>query len=198
MLRVVASVTVPAYVALLHYPVMNRHGSVVTSAVTNMDIHDISRTVRTYGLSGFYIVTPIMEQHVLVGRILDHWKTGSALKSHPDRVEAVALVQLVKSFAEVKAAIRAKHDQEPEVVLTDAQLLPDSVDYAGMKQELADSARTKPVVFVFGTGWGISEIFYSEVHRILKPIYGPEQAEGYNHLSVRAAVAVILDRLYGE
>ena len=53
------------------------------------------------------------------------------------------------------------------------------------------------MILVFGTGWGISDVFYPEVHRILAPVYGPEGNGGYNHLSVRSAVAIILDRLFG-
>jgi hypothetical protein len=105
---------------------------------------------------------------------------------------------LVDSFEAVKAAIRAEHGEDPEVVLTDARPIPKSISYAEYRQELANPGRTKPVVIVFGTGWGISDVFYPEVHRILAPVYGPGGAEGYNHLSVRAAVAIILDRLFGQ
>jgi hypothetical protein len=58
---------------------------------------------------------------------------------------------------------------------------------------------------VFGTGWGVDESFYPEVHRILVPVYGPKKRDPetgeerrYNHLSVRAAAAIIMDRLFGE
>ena len=34
----------PLYVALLHFPVYDKNGAVVTSAVTHMDIHDIARS----------------------------------------------------------------------------------------------------------------------------------------------------------
>jgi len=108
---------------------------------------------------------------------------------------------LTHDFEEVKAAIRAEHGQDPEVVLTDARPLPNSVSYADYRRELAGPGRqdgkSRPVCLVFGTGWGVSDVFYPEVHRILAPVYGPEGAEGYNHLSVRAAVAIILDRLFG-
>lgn len=178
---------------------VNRKGAIVTTAVTNMDIHDISRSARTFGMKGYFLVTPIEDQHELVGRILAHWRTEKSQQYHPDRVEAVSLVRMVRSFEEVKAAIRAEHGQDPEVVLTDARLLPNSVSYADYRRELSDPARSaKPVVLVFGTGWGVSDVFYPEVHRILAPVYGPEGAEGYNHLSVRAAVAIILDRLFGQ
>ena len=65
-------------------------------------------------------------------------------------------------------------------------------------KELEKEGRTRPVAIVFGTGWGVHESFYPAVDRILTPIYGPEGKEGYNHLSVRSAVAIILDRLLGQ
>ena len=193
------STHVPIYIALLHTFVVNRKGVSVTTAVTNMDIHDISRSARTYGIKGYFLVTPIQDQHGLVERILSHWRTDQARAYHPDRVEAVSLVRLAKSFDEVKAAIRAEHGVDPQVVLTDARPIPNSLSYADYKQELNDPHREeKPVLLVFGTGWGISDAFYPEVHRILAPVYGPEGKQGYNHLSVRSAVAIILDRLFGQ
>lgn len=189
----------PVYIALLHTPVVNRNGAIVTTAVTNMDIHDISRSARTYGVKGYFLVTPIEDQHELVQRILGHWATERSRAYHPDRVEAVSLVRLAKSFDEVKAVICAEHGENPEVVLTDARPLPNTMSYAQYREELVDPSRSKkPVVVVFGTGWGVSDTFYPEVHRILAPVYGPEGVEGYNHLSVRSAVAIILDRLFGQ
>ena len=191
--------SVPVYVVLLHSPVVNRKGAPVTTSVTNLDVHDIARSARSYGAKGYFLVTPIVDQHEVVQQILNYWRSDSAQKYHPDRVEALSLVRLVRNFDEVKAAIRAVHGKDPEVVLTDARSLPNSVSYSDYRKELADSARKdQPVAVVFGTGWGVSESFYPEVHRILAPVYGPEGEEGYNHLSVRAAAAVILDRLFGD
>jgi hypothetical protein len=194
------SVVTPVYLVLLHAPVVNRLGEQVATSVTNMDIHDISRSARTFGLKGYFLVTPIQDQHAVVEQILSYWRSESSLKHHPDRVEAVSLVRLARDFDEVKAAIRAAHpecNEGPEVVLTDARPHPDTVSYADYRRELAARKGGRPVALVFGTGWGVSESFYPEVHRILAPVYGPEGQEGYNHLSVRAAAAIILDRLFG-
>ena len=170
----------------------------MATAVTNLDIHDIARSARTFGLKGYFIVTPIALQHELVGRILGHWREEKSREYHPDRFEALSLVELVKDFEAVKAGIRAEHGEDPEVILTDARPLPNSIRYSDLRRELeSDPKRTRPLVLVFGTGWGVSEAFYPEVHRILVPVHGPEGQEGYNHLSVRAAVAIILDRLFG-
>lgn len=163
-----------------------------------MDIHDIARSARTYNAKGYFLVTPILDQHELVERILGHWKTEKSKAYHPDRVEAVSLVRMVKTFDEVKAAILAEQGELPEVVLTDARPIPNSMSYGDYRRELSEAKdRKKPVLLVFGTGWGISDSFYPEVHRILAPVYGPGGKEGYNHLSVRSAVAIILDRLFG-
>jgi hypothetical protein len=193
----------PFYVVLLHHPVINRKGQLVTTAVTNMDIHDIARSARTFGARGYFIVTPIEDQHELVNRILTHWRSEEVRQYHPDRAEAVSLVRLARSFDEVKAAVTAEcSGVSPEVVLTDARPLPNSVSYADYRRELEEAPvkETKPRLVCFGTGWGVSEVFYPEVHRVLAPVHGPEgdSPEGYNHLSVRSAVAIILDRLFGK
>ena len=36
------------FVALIHYPVLNRNGQIVTSAITSLDLHDIARSARTF------------------------------------------------------------------------------------------------------------------------------------------------------
>ena len=187
----------PVYIELLNHPIQNRKGELVTTSVTNLDIHDISRTVRTFGIRRYFIVTPLAPQRQVVQRILDHWKGEASKKYHPDRAEAVSLVDLVVDFQDVKAAIVAAHGEPPEVLLTDARPLMASVSYADFRRELQESQRTRPVMVVFGPGWGIEKSFFPEVHRFLAPVHGPEGAEGYNHLSVRAAVAIILDRLFG-
>jgi hypothetical protein len=107
---------------------------------------------------------------------------------------------MARDFEEVKAAIRAEcQGRDPLVAMPDARPLPNAVGYAEFRRELEDPAHAgQPVCVVFGTGWGISEAFFPEVHRILAPVYGPEGREGYNHLSVRAAAAIILDRLLGR
>lgn len=196
---------VPAYVVLLHTPVTNRNGKLVTTSVTNMDIHDIARSCRTFGIKKYFLVTPIEDQHELVERILAHWRTDHSREYHPDRVEAVSLIRMARNFDEVKTAIAAENEgQHPEVVLTEARPLPNTISYAAYRKELIDRGpKSKPIAIVFGTGWGVSDVFHPEVHRILAPVYGPKDDiergyKSYNHLSVRSAVAIILDRLFGQ
>ena len=66
----------PVYVALLHHPVYDKNGQVVTTALTNMDIHDIARSGCTYGLGAFFVVTPVKALQKLALKIIEHWDTA--------------------------------------------------------------------------------------------------------------------------
>jgi len=185
----------PLYLALLHHPILNRRGETVTTSVTNLDIHDISRTACTYGAKKLYIVTPIVDQHELVGRILAHWERKEALEHHPDRVRALGLVCLKTTIEEALAEIVEAHGEAPEVWMTDARPRPVSLSYRDARESV--SVGNKPILVVLGTGWGVAQEVNDLVSHWLDPIYGPKSLD-YNHLSVRGAAAVILDRLVGH
>lgn len=42
------------YLGLVHYPIYNKNMQVIATAVTNFDIHDISRTARTYDVTKIF------------------------------------------------------------------------------------------------------------------------------------------------
>ena len=185
-------------VVLLHHPVTNREGQVVTTAVTNMDIHDISRSVRTYEIDHYFLVTPLQEQQTLTHRILSHWSQGVCLEWHPDRAEALSRARCVSRFSEVKTELIDRYPgMRLEVAMPDARVIPGQKSYAEVRS-VWEGEVPGIKVLVFGTGWGISPEFHPEVQTFLGPIYGPLGLEGYNHLSVRSAVAIILDRLFGS
>ena len=60
-----ARVAQQTYLALVHYPVYDRHRRVVATAITNLDIHDIARSSRTYQLAGYFLVHPVTAQREL-------------------------------------------------------------------------------------------------------------------------------------
>ncbi|HSP96889.1 MAG TPA: RNA methyltransferase, partial [Candidatus Dormibacteraeota bacterium] len=82
------------FLALLHHPVLDKNGQIVTTAVTNMDIHDIARSAATFGVRRFYVVTPVKALRALSEKILDHWETGYGSTYNLTRKEALALVQI--------------------------------------------------------------------------------------------------------
>jgi len=187
-------VRAPVYVGLVHYPVRDRDGNIVTTAVTNLDVHDISRASRTYGLSGYFVVTPIEAQQELVGAILEHWVRGSGLKRVPERGEALSLCRTIASIADAKAAIEAAHGQAPRVIVTAARLPGGATCTPSHQVREAMRESSRPWLILFGTGHGLEASVLEQAEIALPPI----RPGTYNHLSVRAACAIILDRLFGD
>ncbi len=51
---------------------VNKKGEIIASAVTNLDLHDIARAARTFGVGRFFVVTPLADQKRLVEKIVAH------------------------------------------------------------------------------------------------------------------------------
>ena len=187
------------YCALVHHPVRDREGATVATSVTNLDVHDIARSSRTYGLSGYYIVTPITAQHAIVDRILAHWQPGAAGAGRvPQRAEALRLIRVARSVEDAVADIQEREGVAPQVWATGARA-PEGVDTLSFAQgaaRLRDNADAGvPTLILFGTGHGLVHETLLAATAVLAPI---RAAADYNHLSVRAAAAIIFDRLFGE
>lgn len=179
------------YIALIHYPVLNKNKDIIGSAVTNLDIHDIARTARTYGVTRYYISTPYQDQHELVTELLDHWDTGHGAKYNPARKEALSIVRLAGSLEEIVADITALHGKRPLLITTSAQVQQKSLSYQEVTQIIT---RGEPVLLLFGTAHGLATSLMEESDISLPPIKG---GTDYNHLSVRSAASIIIDRLLG-
>jgi hypothetical protein len=180
------------YVALIHYPVVDKNGDTIASAVTNLDLHDISRAAKTYGVKSFYVVTPLEDQKVLAQRIISHWTDGFGATYNPARCKALELIRIKDSLADVVGHIAGIENENPKTVATCARKYPSCIGYEEFRGLLDNG---KPHVLIFGTAWGLAETFISQADYILEPIAG---ATEYNHLSVRSAAAIILDRLLGR
>lgn len=179
------------YVALIHYPVVNKNGEVIASAVTNLDLHDISRAAKTYGVRSFYVVTPLADQRELVEKIISHWTEGTGSVYNPVRRDALKLIQIKDSFEEVTEHISSFGQGTPKSVVTCARTSNRSISYSRFREMLKDGT---PYLLNFGTAWGLSEDFIFGADYVLDPVRGNTD---YNHLSVRSATSVILDRLVG-
>jgi hypothetical protein len=180
------------YVALTHYPVVDKRGDIITSAVTNLDLHDISRAAKTYGVKGFYVITPLVDQQRLVHKIISHWTNGGGAVYNPARRSALELIKLKDTIAAVAEDINGIENENPKTVVTCARRNIASTGYKEFREILKSG---KPHLLVFGTAWGLADTFIAEADYILEPIMGPTD---YNHLSVRSAVGIILDRLLGK
>jgi len=180
------------YVALLHHPVYDKNRKVVTTAVTNIDVHDIARSARTYGAKAFYVVTPVDALRGLVRKIIRHWREGVGATYNENRREALGLVRLTRSLEETEADIEAATGRMPVLVATTARQVPTGRSFEELRGRLESDPG--PYLLLLGTGWGLTEQVLDRCSLCLAPVRGPG---GYNHLSVRAAAAVILDRLLG-
>ena len=179
------------YVALVHHPVIDKNGETIASAVTNLDLHDIARVCKTYGVRGYYVITPLEDQMVLVNRILGHWTSGVGGEYNPLRRQALERVRVKATFDEAVDEIAVAQGCRPNTVATTARRHAGSLSYRRLRGMVVDPV---PLVLAFGTAWGLSDAFMANADYILDPLAG---AGTYNHLSVRSAVAIILDRLLG-
>jgi hypothetical protein len=181
-------------IALVHYPVLDAEGRSVTTAITNLDVHDLSRSARTYGAETYFLVHPIAAQRELVERICEHWRTGSSGKRIPDRVEALARARAIPSIEETIEALGGRANVE--IWVTAARSIGPALSYADARARLRDGGDGRTVLVIFGTGWGLAQSVIDAADATLPPIRA-EAETGYNHLSVRAACAITLDRLLG-
>ncbi|MCX5751272.1 MAG: RNA methyltransferase [Candidatus Saganbacteria bacterium] len=182
----------PIYIALLHYPVYNKRKKVVATCITTFDLHDIARSAATFGIKKYFVVNPMPAQLEFAGRILKYWARKEGKEHNWTRAAAISLVELKKDLAEVVRAIKKREKRAPLIVGTSAKTQ-DGMPASDLLKEA--SKKKRPVLLVFGTGWGMTEEVLEKCDYMLQPIVGSGQ---YNHLSVRSAVAIILDRLGRE
>ncbi len=178
-------------IVLIHHPVVNKTGEVIGSAVTNLDLHDIARAARTYGVDTYYIVTPYEDQQKLVNEILAHWQSGQGARYNPARKEALELIQLADTLDTVIQQVTEKRSQDPLLLTTSAKMQENTLQYHEVRAKIT---RQEPILLLFGTAHGLAPQVMAMTEHSLPPV-GAET--GYNHLSVRSAVSIILDRLLG-
>ena len=180
-------------IALLHYPVYDKNRQVVATAVTNLDIHDIARAAKTFGLFRYYVVTPVAEQRDMAERIGRHWREGWGATYNPKRRAALELMRVLPALDDALADLEREFGMPAKVVVTGAGSRSGSVTCADFARTIKDSAH--PYLLVLGTGWGLTEEVFARADVVLEPIRGTGD---YNHLSVRSAASIILDRLLGQ
>lgn len=171
---------------------VDKNGKTIASAVTNLDLHDIARTAKTYAAKSFYVVTPLKDQKVLVERIISHWIEGIGSCYNPRRREALELIRISENMEQTIREIENQTGKRPKTVATSARPSCNDMSYLKLRKQLNNGI---PHLLIFGTAWGLSDKIITKVDHRLAPINGPGE---YNHLSVRCAAAIILDRLLSQ
>jgi len=179
-------------IALIHHPVVNKRGEIIGSAVTNLDLHDIARMARTFGIANYFVTTPYKDQQHLVQELLSHWQTGHGATYNPGRKEALSIISLVKSVEEVINQLTEQYGKRVLVIASSAQGQDNLITYSELRKRIHIK---EPVLLLLGTAHGLSLEVMQGADRTLPPITGTTD---YNHLSVRSAASIIVDRLLGS
>jgi len=175
------------YVALMHYPMRDKEGKVVATSITNMDLHDISRSCRTFGVKNYFVVNPMPSQREIASRVVKHWLKGFGAEYNENRKEAFEYTLITDSLTSVIKEIEEKEKNSPIIIATTARFQQKAIGLDRLKK-LED----RPILLLFGTGWGFTDDILEFADYVLEPIVG---AGDFNHLSVRSAVAIYLDRI---
>ncbi len=177
------------YIALVHFPVLGKDGQTIATSVSNLDLHDIARLSATYGLGGYFVCTPLEDQQQLAEELIAHWTEGEGGKANPDRKQAFFYAVVVDSLEQACREIEKRCGIFPSLVATSAVRGDFTVD--GFRRLLQD----KPVLLVLGTGHGLASQVLEKCKTTLRSV---RFLDKYNHLAVRSAASIIVDRILGD
>lgn len=177
-------------IVLLHENMADKQGKIVTTSLTLIDVHDVARCARTYGLNHAYIAHPSEPLRRLASTLKLHWEEGFGATYNPNRKDALGIVEIVENLEQVRNSLNNYYGMPAKLIATSAKGGEGRISFSNMR-EIIEQDET-PYLVMLGTGWGMSQSLLSQADYMLEPICGPSP---YNHLSVRGACAVILDRL---
>jgi hypothetical protein len=182
---------------LVHWPVVDRLNKQVATNITNLDIHDIARAGRVFGVERYYLIHPMREQQMFVHRVLDHWRTGRGAQFNPMRKTALTDVYTADTLSVALKEWNELCGAEALCIATSArdEMENPILSFKTLRARLQEQPG-QPLFLIFGTGFGLHKDVYKAVHGVLEPIRGAS-SEDYRHLSVRSAVSICLDRLLG-
>ncbi|MCK4499686.1 hypothetical protein KAU11_04270 [Candidatus Babeliales bacterium] len=183
----------PHYVVLMHDQVVVRNANASTTSVTSLDLHDIARACATYDIKNFFVVTPLKDQQSIVKEFINFWTNEHGKKYNPSRFTAVSRLILCSSLDDVMDKINEQEGKTPFLVTTSAKKH-NHEKYIDYNDQALVWESQKPVLILIGTGQGLQDQLIEKSNFLLLPIDG---MSNYNHLSVRAATGIILDRWLG-
>lgn len=178
------------HLALLHEGMVDKHDHHVTTSLTLIDLHDIARSARTYGVGTTFVAHPSPTMRKLARTVKEHWEEGFGATYNPNRKDALSVIDVVGDLDEAVHKLALATGALPKLVATSAKPGSDRISFSQLRTELTKS--DVPHLIMFGTGWGMNQDLLARADYFLEPINGPTD---YNHLSVRSACAIMLDRL---
>jgi hypothetical protein len=146
----------------------------------------------TFGIDLCYIVSPLARQREIAEKLIHHWIHGYGATYNPDRGQALQRVRIMQDIDAMIADYG--NDSRPLIVGTSSRERPGKMMSCNDFNSFVEQGRQSALV-LFGTGWGLTEAVVDRCDRMLEPISGPGD---YNHLSIRVALGIILDRIFSK
>lgn len=116
---------------------------------------------------------------------MDHWLEGYGGKYNPIRKKAFEVITLVKDLEDIKRLTGAY------MIGTSATRMDGCISW----EQARTIASTRDACLVFGTGWGLAPRLLKSLDAVIEPI--SSAGNDFNHLSVRSAVSITIDRIAG-
>ena len=102
-------------------------------------------------------------------------------------------MRLKDTLDDVMLDVEREYGSKPKLVVTSARPGGKRTSFLELRDMLIKSDR--PFLLLLGTGWGLTDTILAQSDYLLEPIDG---GTDYNHLAVRSAAAIFLDRLLGK
>lgn len=187
---------IPAhYVALLHNDIIvDLDGRVGNTSITSTDIHDIARSSKTFGTKHYFLISDLYDQQKIAQTLLDFWHDGFGVAYNHGRHEALKQTSVIDTLDNAMQNIEDIEGKKPLLVATSARTTEWQQKIISYNDQTLLWKSKRPILLLFGTGKGIANNVLERVDYILEAVNGLSE---FNHLSVRSAVAIILDRLLG-
>ncbi len=130
-------------------------------------------------------------QKEYIYRIVKHWKEGFGFIYNSNRAKALNITEITDSLTTCIKTVKDNTNKELILVGTSATGDKDKLITINKLRKIIEK---KALLLVFGTGWGLTEEIIKEFDFMLEPIYG---LGDFNHLPVRSAISITLDRILG-
>ena len=175
-------------VALVHYPCRDRMGAEIAASVDWVDFFDAGRVTLVYGVRPLYVVQPVEAQKALLTRLMTHGTKDDRDADTRGRFDHAVIVD---ALAEAVTHATERFGARPTIVATTARQADNRVSFAALRAKVQAG---EPVLVLVGKASGLADSVLQGADACLEPISG---GTGFDHLPVRGAFAIALDRLLG-
>jgi hypothetical protein len=122
--------------------------------------------------------------------MLDYWTSGFGADYNKTRHEAFKVMEIIDTLDDTIEDIKDRTGEKPVIITTSAKKSEETMSFKNLSEKINQTNR--PYLVIFGTGWGLTKEIIDRSDYLLEPIEGNTD---YNHLSVRSAASIIMDRL---